>query len=124
MTDADHRPEPDEPRPWERQGVVRRDVAPHRANWLMLLATVAVLLGVSSFLIVVTGWPGFLLAVLVRHLADVDLAGMQAGRVAPEGRAETEAARNRAVWAMFTGAFGGMACGLPVLLLTLQCLFR
>jgi hypothetical protein len=79
----------------------------------MLLATVAVLLGVSSVLVVVTGWPGFLLGVLVRHLADRDLAAMRAGRVAPEGRAETEAARDRALWAMLTGAFGGWRAACP-----------
>jgi hypothetical protein len=90
----------------------------------MLLATVAVLLGVSSILVLLTGWPGFLLGVLVRHLADHDLAAMRSGRVAPEGRAETEAARNRALWAMLTGAFGGMACGLPLLLLILGSFFR
>src|SRR5436305_1471581 len=89
-------PDPGDARPWERPGAVRRDRAPHRGNWLMLLATLAVLLGVSSVLVLVTGWPGSLLGVLVRHLADHDLAAMQEGRVAPEGRAEMKAARNRA----------------------------
>lgn len=116
MTDAGC-PSPEDPRPWERPGVARRDCAPHRGNVLLLLATVAVLLSVASLCVVLTGWPAFILGAVIRHLADRDLADMGAGKMDPDGRAETEAARERALWGMLCGSFGGMACGLPCLFL-------
>jgi hypothetical protein len=125
MNDPDRQPGPDadDSRPWERSGFVRRDCAPHRANVLMLLATVAVVLGLSSFCLVFTGWLGFILGGVVRHLADCDLAKMRAGVMDPNGRRQTEAAREQALWGMFYGGFGGLVCGVP-LLVGLAHLFR
>jgi hypothetical protein len=40
-----------EPRPWERPGQVRRDVAPHRGPWLLLSAWVGLSFSVLSLLL-------------------------------------------------------------------------
>jgi hypothetical protein len=114
MTDADQPPDAD-PRPWQEQGAVRRDVAPHRSNLLMLLANVALVLGLSSFCLVVTGWAALPLGLLVEWLAQRDLEGMQAGTMDPRGRRDAELAWDLAGYVCSLGFVGGLLCGLPLL---------
>jgi hypothetical protein len=113
---ADPAGEPDaDPRPWDQPEAVRRDVAPHRSNLLVLLATVALALGLSSFCLVVTGWAALPLALAVDWLAQRDLERMTAGTMDPRGRAEAERAQELAGYACALGFVGGLLCGLPLL---------
>ncbi len=82
------------PRPWEQPGGVRRDCEPHRANWLLVLAAVALALGLSTFCLVVTGFIAMPVAAAVGRLAARDLDEMQAGRMDPQGRRMTSLARH------------------------------
>ena len=87
MTPPDpNRRHADEARPWERWGAVRRDCRPHRGPLLVLLATVALVLGLSSLGLVVTGWAAVPLAWVVDWLAQRDLERMTAGTMDPNGR--------------------------------------
>jgi hypothetical protein len=90
-------PDPDDPRPWEQPGAVRRDCAPHRSNWLLVLAVVALALGLSSFCLVVTGFIAMPVAAAVGRLAARDLGEMRAGRMDPQGRRMTRLARGLAI---------------------------
>jgi hypothetical protein len=114
VSDDDRQPAPGaaDPRPWEESGAVRRDVAPHRSNVLLLLATVALVLGLLSFGLVVTGWAAVPLAFAVEGLAQGDLKEMEAGRMDPNGRKDTERAHALAEYACFLGGAGGFVCGL------------
>jgi hypothetical protein len=102
----------DDPRPWQDPGAVRRDVEPHRSNVLRLLATVALVLGLSSFCLVVTGWVAVPLAWAVEGLAQRDLEKMKAGRMDPNGREDAERAHALAEYAGAAGGAGGFVCGL------------
>jgi hypothetical protein len=50
VTDPDRRPDASgaDPRPWERPGAVRRDVAPRRANLLTTLGWLSLAFGILS----------------------------------------------------------------------------
>jgi hypothetical protein len=113
--DLPHDDRSDDPRPWEQAGAVRRHVAPHRSNLLMLLATVALVLGLSSFCLVVTGWAAIPLALPVRWLAQRDLERMTAGTMDPRGRHDAGRAQEVAGYAIALGFVGGLLCGLPLL---------
>jgi hypothetical protein len=102
-------------RPWEQPGAVRRDVAPHRSNLLVLLANVALLLGLSSFCLVVTGRAALPLALTVEWLAQRDRERMTAGTMDPRGRHDAERAQELAGYACVLGFVGGFVCGLPLL---------
>jgi hypothetical protein len=41
-------PDPDDPRPWEQPGAVRRDVEPHRGRPLLVFGSVALLYAVAA----------------------------------------------------------------------------
>ncbi len=43
--------EPEDARPWEAPGAVRRDVAPHRGNWLRALGSLALAFSLLAVLI-------------------------------------------------------------------------
>jgi hypothetical protein len=75
-----------ETHPWGEWGTTRHDCAPHRGNVLMLLATIAILLGLSSFCLVVTGWIAISAGWAVTWLAQRDLEQMTAGTMDPVGR--------------------------------------
>jgi hypothetical protein len=118
MTDPDPPPDAD-PRPWDQPGAVRRDVAPHRGNVLVLLAEVALAVGASSFCLVWTGPVAVVLGWVVHGLARRDLGKRWAGAVDPRGRAQALRARQPSDLACGVGGVGtlcglvGWACLLP-----------
>jgi hypothetical protein len=88
MTDPDRRPDadPDEPRPWERPGAVRRDVEPHRGQMLMLLGLASGFLALSAPMVaMLPSLVSFPVGVTVVVLARRDSARMHAGHMDPEG---------------------------------------
>jgi hypothetical protein len=123
MTATNHQQaDPDDPRPWEG-AAVRRDVEPHRGNWLLLLAAVTFLLGASSLAVVVPGWLAVPLGFAVDRLAVRDLRRMRAGTMDPDGHAQAKRARQLADLGTILGALGGGGCGLYLLLGTVMVLF-
>jgi hypothetical protein len=91
MTDPDR--QPDDTRPWERPGAVRRDVEPHRGHWLRLLGGIALILGLVSCLVFPFVLLSLPLSAVVLLLARRDLARMRAGTTDPAGRKATIEAR-------------------------------
>jgi hypothetical protein len=116
-------PDPDDPRPWEQPGAVRRDVEPHRGNWLLLLAAVTFLLGASSLAVVVPGWLAVPLGFAVDRLAVRDLRRMRAGTMDPDGHAQAKQARRLADLGTILGVLGGGGCGLYLFLGVVLVLF-
>jgi hypothetical protein len=108
-----------DPRPWERAGAVRRDCAPHRGNWLVLLATVALVLGVLTCCLILTGLVAAPLAMAVDGVALADLERMRAGAMDPRGPALAEKARTLSARAMFAGA-AGLPYGVGALVVLLD----
>jgi hypothetical protein len=109
-------PNPDASRPWERPGALRRDVEPHRGNWLLLLAAVTLFLGVSSLAVVIPGWVAVPLGFVVDRLAARDLRRMRAGTMDPGGHVQAKRARLLGKLGTLLGAIGGAGCGLLLLL--------
>jgi hypothetical protein len=100
MADADPKSLPrseGDARPWERRGAVRRDCAPHRANWLLPLGSVALAFGCLSACLGVPALIGLPLNVGILLVSCRDLARMRHGTMDPGGRADTIAAMRRAV---------------------------
>jgi hypothetical protein len=87
-----------ESRPWEKAGRWRRDVEPHRAHFLIALATVGRVCAISAWLVCLPGPVGFGLGVLVWALARRDLREMAAGRMDPLGRGLTRTAFEEGVF--------------------------
>lgn len=111
MPDVPH-DEPEDARPWERPGAVRKDYEPHRGN-LLAWVGMAAMLG-TAFV------PGLGLILLplsasVRATARADLARMHAGIMQPEGRPRTREALEYATVALIlapiTAAAAGAAAG-------------
>ena len=106
----------DDERPWEQRGGVRRDCTPHRGNWLMLLANVALACGWLSFVLFLPSVAAVVCAGAVRQMALYDLERMQSGLLDPRGRSEAESAMDRAALAVGVGAVGPLACFLLLIL--------
>ncbi len=88
MSDVPRDEPPEDARPWEEPGAVRRDCAPHRGVLLHTLGNLGLLL------CVLTAWwgvglVGVPLAVAVWGLAARDLRAMAAGRMDLAGRRDT-----------------------------------
>ena len=82
------RDEPEDARPWERPGAVRRDCARHRGKLLHWLGRVALCCGLVSFL----GFPALVavpLGLATWRMTRHDLREMAAGRMDPAGRGLT-----------------------------------
>jgi hypothetical protein len=75
---------PDDDRPWERHGAVRRDAEPDRGLLLCVLGQAALLLALVG---------GALLGAVVWRLADDDIQKMRASRMHRTGRWDAEHAR-------------------------------
>ena len=117
MSDADRQTaaDPDDPRPWEQPGGVRRDCEPHRGDHLAVLGTVSVVLSLGgSVLSLILTLGGVVLGVAVVVMARHDLAKMRAGLMDPSGEGLVKTARRRGLW--------GIALGLLVLVLCLGLL--
>jgi hypothetical protein len=117
VTDPDQTPNPDaaDPRPWERPGAVRKDVAPHRGKLLRALANASRACGIAALVLGAPALLGVPLALATRIMVEHDLERMGTGRLDPRGRAETWAAGERANHAL---ALGFMA---PFISLMLWC---
>ena len=76
---------------------MRRDVAPHRGDWLRALATAALVCGLLSLCTGVAALAAVPLSVAAYELARRDLAQMRAGLLDPAGEGDAEEARARAV---------------------------
>jgi hypothetical protein len=113
MTDPARPPDPDldDPRPWELPGAVRRDVAPHRGNVLLLLARVALAIGALSFFLVPFVVAAVPLALAVQKMARRDWVKMRTGATDPGGLEQTEAALRLSALACGVGVVGAV-CGL------------
>jgi hypothetical protein len=108
---SEPKPEPgtreDDFRPWELPGNVRRDCAPHRGEFLLLLARVAEVFSIF-FLFVIPAVIGLALGITVWILVRHDLRLLQKGLMDPAGRPLLERARRRSLWAVL--------CALPILI--------
>jgi hypothetical protein len=102
----------EEDRPWELPGGVRRDCAPHRGNWLMLLAVVSMVCTSLSFLFAVPGLVGFFFGLLTAALAERDLSRMATGSMDPQGKGQATNARRLALMAMSLSVVGAVTCCL------------
>jgi hypothetical protein len=109
----------EEPRPWERPGAVRRDVAPHRGNWLLLLARTALAFGALALCLAVPALVGLPVGAAVWVLGQRDLARMRAGTLDPSGRGDVQRAMDLAIVGALLSLFGLViyACALLTLLL-------
>jgi hypothetical protein len=105
---------PEDDRPWERPGAMRRDVVPHRAGMLWRLAVPAVVCGLLAVFLWAPAFIALPLGLIAWLLARHDLAEMDAGRMDSRGRAETEQARDWAV-AGAIAAVSTLLCYTPAL---------
>jgi hypothetical protein len=112
MTDADRRDVavPEDDRPWERPGAVRRDVGPHRGDVLLLLARVALVLAACSFCCAPVVLVALPLTVVAYTLAYRDLKRMEAGAMDPAGQAQADQALLLSWWAFALGTVGVLPC--------------
>jgi hypothetical protein len=78
-------------RPWEREGVVRRDAEPDRGLYLFVLGLVALLLAPVL---------GVVLGPVVWRLANEDIRKIRAGRMHRSGRWDAEHARQFGIGAV------------------------
>jgi hypothetical protein len=115
MPHPDGLPGPDDPRPWERPGAVRRDCAPHRGRLLRVLGGVSLVCGILAPVLMLPGLIGLPLSVAVLVLSGRDLARMRRGLLDPSGRAETEKARGLAFGGLVLSAAGLSVYGLLLL---------
>jgi hypothetical protein len=109
----------DEPRPWERSGEVRRDVAPHRAELLCGLANVSLACGLAALVFGVPALVGVPLGLAASVQTSRDLERMATGTLDPQGRAATWAAWRRADTALALNLLAPFVC----LLAWCGCLF-
>src|SRR5262249_14402623 len=84
-------------RPGKLPDDFRRDLPPHRAELLRLLAKISVVCGLLSFALLAPAVLGLSCGVAALVLAKRDLRRMQAGLMDPRGRNGTLAARDRAI---------------------------
>jgi hypothetical protein len=121
VTDPDCRctADPDDPRPWERPGSVRRDCEPHRGRLLLQLADTAVMFGGMAFLFPPAALLGLALGSWTLALTGNDRERMRAGRMDPGGDEEAARAASAAQVAMTlsAGSFAMWATLLAVLCL-------
>jgi hypothetical protein len=96
----------EEPRPWEQPGAVRRDVAPHRGNWLLLLGRTALAAGGLALCLAVPALVALPLGAAVWILGQRDLARMRAGILDPTGRADVQRAMDLAITGALLSLFG------------------
>jgi hypothetical protein len=94
---------------------VRRDCAPHRARLLRGVGWASCLCAIASPL-VAPAVVALLLAGVVRHLGDRDLAEMRAGRMDPCGKGQVEWAYDLASAATMVGTLAVTLLGLGVFL--------
>jgi hypothetical protein len=111
---------PEEDRPWERPGVVRRDRVPHRGRLLRGLGVAAVIFGLLALPLAIPGVIALALAYAVFDMARHDLAEIRAGQMDPAGQLPAEDARFMSVAAaVITGVawqcWGAYAFLLPYL---------
>jgi hypothetical protein len=116
VTAPDRTPDAD-PRPWERPGAVRRDVAPHRSNVLVLLGWVGLFLGLAGFCMPPLALAGLLLSEMTGIQALRDIRQMRAGTMDPAGMAEAKRAERLAYLGFIVGLAGG-SCGVGVAVVT------
>jgi hypothetical protein len=105
-----------DPRPWEQPGQTRRDYEPHRADVLLVLGALSLLLGMASIAGGLTALAGLPLGLVIYLMARRDLGEMAAGRMDPAGARATDAARAFAVGAAFFGAVGPLLFGVVLAL--------
>jgi hypothetical protein len=108
--DREHVRDPDDSRPWEQPGAVRRDVEPHRGGFLLLLARVALVLAACCFC-----FAPFLLVALpftavAFTLAHRDLKRMEAGIGDPAGHGQEDRARVLCLLAFALQLTGAVSC--------------
>jgi hypothetical protein len=106
---------PQDDRPWEQPGAVRRDVEPHRGDLLVLLGTASLVCGFLTPALVVPGVVGLPLSVVVLVLAYRDLGRMGRGMLDPAGRAEAEKAIQHALVGLFFNVIGLLGAGALLL---------
>jgi hypothetical protein len=106
---------PEDDRPWEQPGAVRRDVEPHRGGLLLLLGTVSLVCGFLTPGLVVPGVVGLPLSVVVLVLGYRDLGRMGQGVLDPAGRAETGKATQHALVGLFFNVIGLLGSGALLL---------
>jgi hypothetical protein len=104
--------DPDESRPWERPGALRRDCEPHRGGMLRGLATAGLILPLAGLLLApLVGFvAGVSVGLTVWVLAGRDLAKMDAGRMDPDGRRLTQSARRLGLAGVLV-SLGALALG-------------
>ncbi len=85
MPDVPRDEPPEDSRPWEAPGAVRRDVGPHRGRWLRLLAGTALACGVASLCLAVPALVALPLGTAVLVMARRDRARMRRGEMDPDG---------------------------------------
>ena len=97
---------PDEPRPWEGPGAVRRDREPHRGGLLLALGRAGSLCALLTPVLILPGLVALSLGLTVWVLARQDLAKMRAGLMDPAGRKQAGRARRHGlVAALFAAAW-------------------
>jgi hypothetical protein len=106
---------PEDDRPWEQLGAVRRDVKPHRGDLLRLLGTASLVCGFLTPALLVPGVVGLPLAVAVLMLAHRDLGRMGRGVLDPAGKVETEKAKHHALVGLFLNVIGLLGAGVLLL---------
>ena len=109
----------EESRPWEEPGAVRRDAAPHRGNWLLLLGRTALLFGGLALCLAAPAAVGLPLGVAVWVLGQRDLTRMRAGIMDPRGRGDVLRAMDLAIAGALLSLFGLVIYGSA--LLTVLC---
>ena len=93
---------PEDDRPWERPGALRRDADPDRGLLLFVLGVTALLLGPVG---------GVALGAVVWRMANEDIRRMRAGRMHRTGRWDAEHARQFGMSAVVLGALMDAALG-------------
>ena len=98
--------EPDDDRPWERPGALRRDYEPHRGLILIGLGALSLGLGLISIFLFAPAVVAVLLGIQTCRMAKQDLSEMKAGRMDPAGRPVTLRAIDMARASIIVGALG------------------
>ena len=101
---------PDDDRPWERPGALRRDYEPHRGHWLVLLAWLALGFALCSLCLIPFTLFSIPLGAAVARMAGHDLRQMEVGRLDPGGRAVTERADGLGLAALLCSVLGWLLC--------------
>jgi hypothetical protein len=105
MADPDRHPDAGASRPWEQEGAVRRDAAPHRAGWLLLCGASALACGILAMLFTVA------FSALLGEVSPTPFAALP-----PGVRAGVRLLPLLAVVLALSGlAFGGLGCLLAEL---------